>query len=352
MNRMWKQICKKQSMIQLMLAALSLLAMLLVAGCGNSDEQGSKKVAISFANSSESWQRNGQSIKDALEAEGFQVDLQFADTDVKQAEQIQELIAGGPKCLVIGAVNSTTLGDALKLAKEKNIPVIAYDRLIMNTDAVSYYASFDNEAVGNAMGYYIEAALNLKSGAGPFNFEAFAGDPDDNNAHLFFDGAMNILKPYIDKGQLVCRSGELSFDKVNTKGWEPKHAAARMDKLLKQYYADGAGIDVILSPNDGIAGGIRDGMAQAGYGGGMPILTGQDADPKALQAIKEGKQSITIFKDPAQLSAKCIRMIKAVVEGTQPSVNDVTTYNNGVITVPSYLCIPKIIDKDNLGDVK
>lgn len=352
MNKIFKQMRKTQGIIQLALVALLAMAMLVIAGCGGKDGDTGKKVAISFANSSESWQRNGQTIKSALEEEGFQVDLQFANTDTEQAEQIKELIAGNPKCLVIGAVNSTTLGDALKEAKEKNIPVIAYDRLIMNTDAVSYYASYDNEAVGNGMGYYIEAALNLKGGAGPFNIEVFAGDPNDNNAHLFFDGAMAILKPYIDKGQLVCRSGELNFDKVNTKDWEPKNAAPRMEKLVKQYYGDGAGIDVVLSPNDGIAGGIRDGLSQAGYAGTMPIITGQDADPKAIQAIKEGKQAITIFKDPAQLSAKCIRMIKAVVEGTQPTLNDVTTYNNGAITVPSYLCIPMIVDKDNLSVVK
>lgn len=282
--------------------------------------------------------------------EGFTVDLQFADTADQQIEQIKKQIAAHPKCLVIGAVDSEALTDVLAEAKEKNIPVIAYDRLIMNTDAVSYYAAFDNEAVGEAMGDYIEAALNLKSGAGPFRMEVFAGDPADNNAHLFFSGAMDVLQPYIDKGQLIIPSGEQSFEQVNTKGWEPKRAGERMTRLLNGPDA-GQHLDVILSPNDGIAGGIREALVAGGYTS-MPLLTGQDAESKALEAIRGGQQTITIYKDPELLVAKSVRMIKAVVEGTQPDINDVKSYNNGVITVPAYLCTPLIIDKNNIGEVR
>ena len=323
--------------------------LLLLAGCGGSGGA-EKSVAVSFANSSSSWQKNGQTIQEMLEKEGFTVDLQFADTADQQIEQIKKQIAAHPKCLVIGAVDSEALTDVLAEAKEKNIPVIAYDRLIMNTDAVSYYAAFDNEAVGEAMGDYIEAALNLKSGAGPFRMEVFAGDPADNNAHLFFSGAMDVLQPYIDKGQLIIPSGEQSFEQVNTKGWEPKRAGERMTRLLNGPDA-GQHLDVILSPNDGIAGGIREALVAGGYTS-MPLLTGQDAESKALEAIRGGQQTITIYKDPELLVAKSVRMIKAVVEGTQPDINDVKSYNNGVITVPAYLCTPLIIDKNNIGEVR
>lgn len=338
-----------KKIVTLLMLALFIMASLVLSGCG-SDEGAAKKVSITFANSSDSWKRNGENMKKLLEDEGFVVDLQFADTDSQQIEQLQKMIADKPKCIVIGAVNSTNLADVLEDAKKAEIPIIAYDRLIMNSDAISYYASFDNEAVGSAMGQYIESALNLKTGAGPFNIEVFAGDPNDNNAHLFFSGAMDVLKPYIDKGQLVCRSGELSFDKAATKDWDGKNAAARMTKLYSQYYA-GSQIDVVLSPNDGVAEGIRQGLSAAGYSG-KPIITGQDADSNAIKAVKEGEQTITIFKDPEQLGTKCVRMIKAVVEGTEPAINDVTTYNNGKIVVPSYLCIPYIIDKGNTNSVE
>ena len=316
------------------------VSLLLLSGCGSG--QTDKSVAVSFANSSSSWQKNGQTIKEMLEQEGFTVDLQFADTSEQQIEQIKQQIAARPKCLVIGAVDGEALTDVLAEAKAQHIPVIAYDRLIMNTDAVSYYAAFDNEAVGEAMGEYIEAKLRLKSGAGPFNMEVFAGDPADNNAHLFFSGAMKVLEPYLDRGQLVIPSGEKSFDQVNTKDWKPEHAKERMSKLLRGPDA-GKHLDVI--------GGIREALAAGGYTA-MPLLTGQDAESKALEAIRSGQQTITIYKDPEILVAKTVRMIKAVVEGTQPDINDVKSYNNGVLVVPSYLCTPLVIDKDNLDEVK
>ena len=325
--------------------AIMALVLFVAASCG-SDNGSSKKVAVAFANSSASWQKNGQTIKDTLEKEGFSVDLQFADTTDQQVQQIKDQIKASPRCLVIGAVDGSALTDVLAEAKEKKIPVIAYDRLIMDTDAVSYYAAFDTEAVGTAMGEYLEAALNLKSGAGPFNIEVFAGDPKDNNAHLFFEGAMKVLKPYMDKGQLVVPSKETGFDQVATKDWDAKNAANRMEKLL----AANPGTDyaAILSPNDGVAGGIREALAK-GYSGTFPLITGQDAEPKAIEAIQSGQQAITIYKAPELLTAKCVRMIKAVVEGSKPDINDISTYNNGVITVPAYLCIPMIIDKDNTG---
>ena len=285
------------------------VTLLLLSGCGSG--QTDKSVAVSFANSSSSWQKNGQTIKEMLEQEGFTVDLQFADTSEQQVEQIKQQIAARPRCLVIGAVDGGALTEVLAEAKAQHIPVIAYDRLIMNTDAVSYYAAFDNEAVGEAMGEYIEARLRLKSGAGPFNMEVFAGDSADNNAHLFFSGAMKVLEPYLDRGQLVIPSGEKSFDQVNTKDWKPEHAKERMSKLLR----------------------------------------GPDAG-KHLDAIRDGQQTITIYKDPELLVAKTVRMIKAVVEGTQPDINDVKSYDNGVLVVPSYLCTPLVIDQDNLDEVK
>lgn len=331
---------------------LSLLGLsVLFTGCG-SEAEGGKNVAVTFANSSASWQRNGDTIKKALEEVGFAVNLQFADNEKQQIDQLKEMIESKPRCIVIGAVNSGALAEVLKAAKENQIPVIAYDRLVMNTDAVSYYASFDNEGVGQAMGEYIEAALNLKSGAGPFNIEVFAGDPGDNNAHLFFSGAMDVLKPYLDKGQLVCPSRETSFEQAATKDWDPKNAKTRMEKLLAGNYSDGKQLHAILSPNDGCAGAIVEALADRGYAGSQPIITGQDADPAALDNIRQGRQAITIYKDPAQLTAKCVRMIKAVVEGVQPDINDVKTYNNGSITVPAYLCTPYIVDKENIDIVK
>ena len=190
---------KRKTITLILFLALGALALFVAAGCGSSQGQ-NKNVAVAFANSSPSWQKNGQAIKDGLEQQGFAVTLEFADTADEQVSQIESLIASDPGCLVIGAVDGGKLSDVLAKAKEKGIPVIAYDRLVMNTDAVSYYATYDNEAVGTGMGEYIAASLNLAAGGGPYTMEIFAGDDGDNNAHLFYKGAMAVLKPYIDKG--------------------------------------------------------------------------------------------------------------------------------------------------------
>lgn len=344
-----KSVTNMKKIIAVLCAAVGLLAAVLSAGCGGQDGP-NKKVAVAFANSSSSWQKNGNTMKELLEKEGFTVDLQFADTAEQQVEQIKAQLEQKPGCLVVGAVDGKKLTDVLAYAKEQGVPVIAYDRLIMGTDAVSYYASYDNEGVGEAMGEYIEARLDLKNGAGPFTMEVFAGDTADNNAHLFFSGAMEVLKPYIANGQLVVPSGETSFEQATTQGWNPDNAQKRMERLLQGADA-GVHLDVILSPNDGVAGGIRKALMAGGHDQ-MPLITGQDAEEQAITAIKAGQQAMTTYKDPAVLVAKSIRMIKAVVEGTQPDINNVTTYNNGVITVPAYLCTPLVVDAGNIDVVK
>lgn len=328
-------------------AALILIFSSIVGGCigEDSSNSGDKSVAVCFPNTTPSWQRNGDSLKKLLEEEGFTVNIQFAGDINQQKTQVAEVIESNPKCIVIGAIDSAAFADTLQAAKENNIPVIAFDRIIMGTDAVSYYASFDNDAIGEGMGLYIEAALNLKGGGGPYNIELFAGGASDNNAHIFFNETMKILEPYFRSGQLVCQSGQKDFNSCSVADWNSANARPRIQKILAQNYADKT-LQVVLSPNDDIAGVIIDEIQKAGK---PPVLiSGLDGDPAAYQRIKAGSQTFTISKDPDVLTAKCVRMIKAVVEGTQPDINDVSTYNNGVITVPAYLCTPQIIDKTNV----
>lgn len=329
---------------------LTLLLMFtaIVSGCGSSAEKELKTVAVCFPNTTPSWQRNGDSLQGLLEEDGFEVNIQFSATVEEQQTQIKDVIAKNPDCIVIGAIDSAALADVLDGALKKNIPIIAFDRIIMNTDALSYYASFDNYAIGDGMGEYIAAALNLKNGGGPYNIEFFAGGPSDNNAHIFFENTMKILEPYLKSGQLVCRSGQVTFDKVAVADWNSANAKPRINELMEKYYTD-APLQVVLSPNDDIAGVILGEMEKAGKP--YPIISGLDGDPAAFERIKQGKQTFTIAKDPDVLTAKCVRMIKAVVEGTQPDINDVTNYNNGVKVVPSYLCTPMIIDKTNVNSL-
>lgn len=311
----------------------------------SSSNTGDRVVAICFPNTTPSWQRNGDSLQKLLEEENFKVNIQFAGNIDEQKKQVAEVLETHPKCIVIGAIDSDAFAETLEKAKEYNIPVIAFDRIIKGTDAVSYYASFDNDAIGEGMGLYIEAALDLKNGKGPFNIELFAGGPTDNNAHIFFKNTMAILDKYIKTGQLVVRSGQKTFDEVAVADWNAENARPRIREIMTKYYADQP-LQVVLSPNDNIAGVLLDEIKKAGKP--APLISGLDGDPEAFERIKAGQQTFTISKDPDVLTAKCVRMIKAVVEGTQPDINDVSTYNNGVIVVPAYLCTPQIIDKTNV----
>ena len=334
--------------LKILFAAMILICGVMLTGCGSSaDENAPKTVALCFPGGSGNWERNGNALKSSLEEEGFKVDVQFAGNVSEQQAQIKDTISKKPNCLVIGAVDSAALVEVLADAKSANIPVVAFDRLIMNTDAVSYYASFDNDAVGEAQGLYFESALNLRGSGGPYNIELFAGDPGDNNAHVFFDSAMKIIQPYITQGKLICRSRQSDFNSVAVKDWNPDNARTRIRDLLNRYYV-GETLHVVLCPNDDVAGAIIEEFQKAGRP--APIISGQDGTKAAIERVRNGQQTFTINKDAAELNAKCVRMIKAVVEGTEPNINDVTTYNNGVIVVPAYLCTPLIVDSTNVKD--
>lgn len=300
--------------------------------------------------SSQRWIQDGSNMKQKLEALGYTVDLQYAEDDVQaQVSQLENMISSGAKCLVVAAVDSGALVNVLASAKKANIPVIAYDRLLMNTDAVSYYATFDNKGVGTAIGKYIEEKMGLKEGKGPFNIELFAGSDDDNNAHMLNDGAMEVLNPYVKSGKLVVVSGQTDFSKITILRWSQETAQKRMEDLLSANYGNGKNVDIVLSPFDGISYGIASALEGAGYkvGSKWPVITGQDAEKMAVKNIISGKQSMTIFKDTRILADKCVSMVQAVLTGSKPEINDTQSYNNGKLVVPSYLCTPVAVDKDN-----
>jgi len=295
------------------------------------------------------WNEDGANVKAALEEAGYKVDLQYADeTQVTQNSQIENQITMGCDLLVIASIDGGAVGDVLAQAKAAGIPVIAYDRLLTNTDACDYYATFDNYGVGKMQGEFIEEKLGLKGGAtGPFTMECFAGDPGDNNATLFNNGAMDVLKPYIDSGVLVVKSGQIEREKIAIVNWKAQGAQDRMDTLLTGFYAD-ENIDVVLSPNDSLAQGIVSSLKDAGYGTAdkpFPIITGQDCDKINVGQIERSEQSMSIFKDTRILAQRVITMAKSILAGEKPETN--ATYPNGVMDVPSFNCEIQFADKSN-----
>jgi putative multiple sugar transport system substrate-binding protein len=331
---------------------LCLIICAVVSGCGNNVEQ-KNSVQLLFPNpNSGIWKYVGEQCAQLMREANYEVELHYCSDANNQIEQIKEAVEKNPAAIVIGAQDTGALAEPLALAKERNIPVIAYDRLIMHTDAISYYASFDNTSVGEFQARYVEEKLNLKSGAGPFTIEFIAGSPDDTNSTLFFNGAYEYLKPYINRGQLVVPSEQTDFRTVATEGWKPDNAQRRMTEILRKYYSDGKSLNVVIAANDDLAEALIKAEQSVGYSGAPTIITGQDAGANGVANIKSGKQTMTIYKDPVILCSKIVRMVKAVVEGSQPAINDVTNIKNDVSTIPSYLCIPMIVDRENISIVK
>ncbi|MFE7793549.1 MULTISPECIES: multiple monosaccharide ABC transporter substrate-binding protein [unclassified Streptomyces] len=346
-------------------AAAALTAVVLslsLAACGQSGAGGSKEekaggkgstIGIAMpTKSSERWIADGRNMVAEFKKLGYKTDLQYGEDDVdQQVSQIENMITKGVDVLVIAAIDGRALSDVLRQAGEQNIKVISYDRLILGSPDVDYYASFDNEKVGELQAGYLVDKLGLKSGSekGPFNIELFAGSPDDNNTRYFFQGAWKTLKPYIDKKQLVVRSKQTKLDQVTTLRWDGGTAQKRMDDLLTSAYSS-AEVDAVLSPYDGISIGIISALKSDGYGTKSkpyPVVTGQDAEVASVKSIIAGQQTQTVYKDTRALAKQAVQMADAVLHDKKPEVNDTTTYNNEKRVVPSFLLDPVSVDKTN-----
>ncbi|GAA3816842.1 sugar ABC transporter substrate-binding protein [Sphaerisporangium flaviroseum] len=328
------------------------------ASAGTGDTSGALVGVTMPTKSSERWIHDGDNVKASLEKLGYKVDLQYAENDIPtQVNQLENQITKGAKLLIIASIDGTAITTQLQEAADKKIPVIAYDRLIRNSPNVDYYATFDNFKVGVQQATSLLVGLKLKTadGAdgeakGPFNIELFAGSPDDNNATFFFNGALSVLKPYIDKGTLKVQSGQTDFKTVAILRWDPATAQKRMEDLLTKTYSGGKKVDGVLSPYDGLSIGILSALKSNGYGTSSqpyPVVTGQDAELASVKSIIAGEQYSTIHKDTRQLADVTVKMADTVLKGGRPEVNNTKDYDNGNKVVPSYLLDPVIVDKSN-----
>ncbi|GIO65706.1 multiple monosaccharide ABC transporter substrate-binding protein [Paenibacillus cookii] len=339
------------------LAGLLIASMLMVLTACNLAESGAgdkNKGYVGLAmptKSSERWVADGQNMERLFQEKGYKTDLQFAEDVIEnQISQIENMITKGVDVIVVASIDGNTLTDVIKKAHDRGIKVIAYDRLIRNTGYLSYYATFDNFQVGVLQASYIEKKLGLKEGKGPFNIELFGGSPDDNNAYFFYNGAMSVLKPYIDSGQLVVRSKQTTMAQIATLRWDGSLAQARMDNLISANYS-GAHLDAVLSPYDGISIGIISSLKGVGYGTAkkpMPVITGQDGELASIKSIVAGEQTQTVFKDTRKLAEQAVKMAESILKGEEAEVNDTKSYDNGVKVVPAYLLPPVSVDASNV----
>ena len=330
--------------------SLLLVAMLLLAGAAFAEG----KVGVAMPTQDlQRWNQDGANMKAQLEEAGYEVILTYSGNDVaRQVSDIENMILNEVDVLVVASIDGSALGTVLSQAKDEGIPVIAYDRLLTDTDAVDYYATFDNYMVGTIQGTYIEERFDLANTTETYTMEMFGGSPDDNNAYYFFNGAWDVLKPYVDAGTLVIPSGPTDFETIAILGWGSDDAQARMDNLLTAYYSDGVAPDIILSPNDSLALGVTNSLQAAGFTlEEFPVITGQDCDVTNVKNIIAGYQAMSVFKDTRTLASQVVKMVDAILKGEEVPVNDTETYDNGVKVVPSYLCEPVFADASNYEEL-
>lgn len=314
-----------------------------------------KKIALSMPESTSGrWPMDAANMKKALEALDYSVEIQFAENDPKiQEAQIADFVAAQADCIIIAAVDAGSLVSVSESAKNAGIPVIAYDRLLMDTDAVHYFVSFDNKGTGTEMGKAIaeEAGLEHLPEGEYRTIEFFMGSEKDKNARLLYNGLMEVLQPYLDDGRLVCKTERTSFDDTSIADWSQEKAKQRCENYLEGYYMDEE-LDICASASDGLAYGCIAALQSAGYTDqNWPVISGQDCEALACKNIQEGTQTFSIYKDTRILAERCTSIVQAAVTGTEAEINDTEQYDNNKLIVPSYLCLPAVVNKDNLQDV-
>jgi putative multiple sugar transport system substrate-binding protein len=349
--------------IALATMAVAAATTLILSGCSNSarTEAGSGDASAGFeqgsivgvalpAKTSENWVLAGDLFNEDLEAAGFEPDVQYAaasGTVANQQEQIQSMVTKGAKVIVIGAADGGQLGTQVKAAHDAGAIVIAYDRLILNTEDVDYYVAYDNFKVGELQGQALLDGMKAKKADGPYNIELFSGSSDDANSAVFFNGAMSVLQPAIDDGTVVVGSDQTDIKQTATDGWKAENAQRRMDSLLTSTYTD-TELDGVLSPNDTLARAIITSVKQAGKD--VPVVTGQDSEVESVKSIMADEQYSTINKDTRNLVKQAVAMVTSVSEGDTAETNDDESYDNGSKVVPAYLLPPQIVTKDNAAE--
>jgi len=317
------------------------------------------------------WVKDGNSLKAEAEKRGYKAEVQWGNADqTTQNQQIQSFLTQGAKVLIIGSINNGILSQ-VAAAKRDKVEIIAYDRIIQGT-GYNYFITFNNYKVGTLQGQAIVKALNLDAATkdNPKYITLFAGSITDDNAFFFFNGAIDVLNPYVDKGVLKVvgpyprnsRTNREAFARITTENWFANIAKARMEGLLINEAAN-VTLDAVLSPNDTLARGIIEALkADAKYRGHLPIVTGQDAEFASIMSIKNGEQYMTVFKDTAKLAEAAIILADQIIKNPKAKAADLKVPNaviasgdlkeigntGGKNYVTTFLLDPVSVTKDNI----
>ena len=337
-----------------------------------------KKVAVSMPSAGGRWIEEGELLKKLLLSEGCQVELLYteepgteeteeeAPASSRQAANTLGLIRNGCDVLIVASeTEDEELVLSLAEAKNQGIPVIAYDRLLMNTDAVSYYVSYDSYREGQLQSDYVAASLGLLSAdrSKEHHVEFAAGDPEDYRSVYLFNGAYDTMKPFLDAGALSVPSGQVTFSQVAVEGGDADHAKARMERILQDNYSADLLLDAVICSTDKVAAGAAEASSSRREGKHQVIITGLGAEEEALKYVTEGKQSMTLYEERQREAVVAAALACSLLTGDASDANliadsswdfecryDTASYDNGAGIVPSYLLEPIVITAGNVSE--
>ena len=317
-------------------------------------EEDKEKIAVLLPDE-QNWSRDAKELEQQFQEDGYEPVMLYADNDSsRQVSQIQQMTEDEVSAMVIAPVDPYGLSDALASVKEADIPVISYDDLIMNTNAVKYYVTFGGRQIGQMIAKQIidsEELDKVREAKESRTIEFLMGSLDDTQALFLYNGVMETLQPYLDDGTLVCKSGKTSFDDTGILRWSTDLAKSRMDDILESTYPDGDVPDIICTGFDNAAMGAEEALEEAGITPGTeswPLISGSGCNAEGVRRIAEGKQTFSIFMDCRELADQCEEMVNVYLHGEDdPEVNDYEQYDNGVKIIGSYLCEPQMIDREN-----
>lgn len=307
------------------------------------------------------WQIEAEVMTDEFEARGYDTVVQFANDDAPtQVQQLEDMITQGVDALIVTAVDGQSLGGPLADAKAAGIPILSYTRLLIDTDAVDYYTTFDFKAYGAASGDSILVALGIEDAEGnptgeegPFNIEVVNGSPTDSVAYDMWAGFEETLQPYVDSGVLKIPSGQNTFDESATLNWTGEGAQSRMENIITANYSDGTKLDAVWVPFDGMTRGVIAALKSSGFQPGTdewPILPGGDGEIDSIKAILAGEQYSSAWTDVVTLAKGATAMVADVLDGGDWPAPD-TSFDNNKLEVPTKLYPVVNVTKDNVEEV-
>ncbi|MBQ3659786.1 MAG: substrate-binding domain-containing protein, partial [Bacteroidales bacterium] len=289
------------------------------------------------------WATDRQNLETVMNQYGFNAAFFIAPENeegaLEQVEQLKNAIRGGYKYIVITAIDYTKINESKLLEQYPNVKVVCHDRFILDNPHIAFISSTDTKEIGRTQALFLLNHFH-STGAASMTLEFLEGPETDINAKDYFEGAMELLKKYIDGGQIVVKSGKTTYSQVKADSWEIEDGKKAMKDRLS-HYAAGERPDMVLAANDNLAQGAIEALTEAGFTD-MPILTGQDNTAMAQANIRNHKQAMTIDKNLKDMAYNTGLIVNSLISNspvqTSQSISSIPVLYSKItmMTIDSY----------------